>query len=92
MRLTARAVGRQIHSCYRMYNQLVQKLLTWSGHVLSWVDEPGLNVLVVRYEDMHRDPEAAFGAMVRFAGLEFDLVATVTTGTSALGSWRTAKR
>ncbi len=56
----------------RMGNQLVQKLLTWSGHVRSWVDEPGLNRLVVRYEDLHRDPEAAFGAMVRFAGLEFD--------------------
>jgi aryl sulfotransferase len=56
----------------RMHNQLVQKLLTWSGHVRSWVDEPGLNLLVLRYEDLHRDPEAAFGAMVRFAGLEFD--------------------
>lgn len=56
----------------RMHNQLVQKLLTWSGHVRSWVDEPGLNLLVLRYEDLHRDPEAAFGAMVRFAGLDFD--------------------
>ncbi len=61
-----------VNSPNRMHNQLVQKLLTWSGHVLSWVDEPGLNVLVVRYEDMHRDPESAFGAMVRFAGLDFD--------------------
>ena len=33
----------------RLYNQLVQNLLTWSGHVLNWVDEPGLDVLVLRY-------------------------------------------
>jgi hypothetical protein len=40
--------------------------------VLCWVDEPGLNLLAVRYEDLHRHPEAAFGAMVRFTGLDID--------------------
>jgi hypothetical protein len=55
-----------------LQNQLIQKLLTWSGHVLSWVDEPGLNVLVIRYEDMHARTEQVFSEVARFAGLELD--------------------
>jgi hypothetical protein len=55
-----------------LQNQLVQKLLTWSGHVLSWVDEPGLNALVIRYEDMHARTEEIFTEVARFAGLEVD--------------------
>lgn len=53
-------------------NQLVQKLLTWSGHVLTWVDEPGLKILVVRYEDMHSRTEEVFTEVVRFVGLDVD--------------------
>ena len=53
-------------------NQLRQKLLTWSGHVTSWADAPGIRVLVLRYEDMKLKPEEAFGAAVRFVGLPDD--------------------
>lgn len=53
-------------------DQLPQKLLSWSGHVCSWVDEPGLNVHIVRYEDMVQQPVAAFTGIVRFAGLVVD--------------------
>ena len=53
----------------RLHEQLRQRLLTWSGHVTSWVDEPGLRVQVVRYEDLQADPVATFGAVVRFCGL-----------------------
>jgi hypothetical protein len=56
----------------RLHNQLRQRLLTWSGHVLSWVDEAGLRVHVVRYEDMHREPVETFAAAIRFAGLPED--------------------
>ncbi len=56
----------------RLHNQLRQRLLTWSGHVLSWVDERGLVVHVVRYEDMKADPEATFTEAIRFAGLDDD--------------------
>lgn len=49
--------------------QLRQRLLTWSGHVSSWVDAPDLRVHVVRYEDMKSAPEATFRAAARFAGL-----------------------
>ena len=51
---------------------LPQPLGTWSGHVSSWLDQRQLAVHVMRYEDMIAAPEAAFGAFVRFAGLDFD--------------------
>lgn len=54
------------------HNQLRQRLLTWSQHVTSWVDAPHLRVLVIRYEDMKLQPEATFGAAVRFIGLPDD--------------------
>ena len=47
-------------------------LLTWSGHVSSWLDQGELPVHVTRYEDMLANPRAAFGAIVRFAGLDWD--------------------
>lgn len=53
-------------------NQLRQKLLSWSGHFLSWADTPALRVHVMRYEDMKAKPEETFGAAVRFAGLPED--------------------
>ena len=54
--------------------QLPQQLLSWSGHVCSWVDEPGLNVHVVRYEDMARQPVEAFTGIVPLPGLSWILV------------------
>jgi hypothetical protein len=57
---------------HRLHNQLVQRLLTWSGHVASWVDEPGLRLLVVRYEDLQADTVAAFTGVLRFCGLDED--------------------
>ncbi len=54
----------------RLANQLRQRLLTWSGHVKSWVDESGLRVWVMRYEDMSAQPEITFTKAVNFIGLE----------------------
>ena len=56
----------------KLHNQLRQRLLTWSGHVTSWVDEPGLRVHVVRYEDLKKDPEAVFAGVISFCGLDVD--------------------
>jgi aryl sulfotransferase len=53
----------------RLHNQLRQRLLTWSGHVKSWVDESGLPVLVLRYEDMSALPRETFSKAVTFIGL-----------------------
>lgn len=51
--------------------QLRQFMGSWSGHVRSWVDESRLPVQVLRYEDMQRDPQAAFAQVVRFCGLPY---------------------
>lgn len=50
-------------------DQVRQKLLSWSQHVLSWVDAPGLNQLVIRYEDMLAEPMATFTQAARFLQL-----------------------
>lgn len=56
----------------REMNQLRQKLLTWSGHVRSWVDAPEMRVHVVRYEDMKLKSEETFASALRFLGLPDD--------------------
>jgi len=55
----------------RLANQLRQQLLTWSGHVKSWVDESGLPVWVMRYEDMKDQPELTFSKAMDFIGLQY---------------------
>ena len=56
----------------RLVSQLPQALLSWSDHVRSWVDQSGMRVTVVRFEDMLANPESAFGAVVRALDLKFD--------------------
>lgn len=53
----------------RMHNQLRQQLLTWSEHVESWVDAPGLDIHVVRYEDLKAQPLETFTQAINFLGL-----------------------
>jgi len=55
----------------RLHNQLRQRMLSWSGHVLSWIDSP-LPVHVLRYEDMHAHALDTFSGAVRFAELDYD--------------------
>lgn len=50
-------------------NQFRQKLLTWSGHVKSWLDIPSFPVCVLRYEDMKNMPLETFSKAVSFTGL-----------------------
>ena len=52
--------------------QLRQTLGSWSDHVRSWVDDSGLPIHVVRYEDLWRDSEMTFAGVVRFLGLPFE--------------------
>ena len=52
--------------------RLPEPLTTWSGHVASWLDQRELPLHAARYEDLLADPRTAFGAIVRFAGLDFD--------------------
>jgi aryl sulfotransferase len=53
-------------------DQVRQKLLTWSGHVLSWVDAPNLNCMVIRYEDMLSEPINTFTKASEFLKLPTD--------------------
>ncbi len=48
--------------------QLRQKLLGWSGHAASWLDQSDLPAILLRYEDMRAAPEARFAAALAFAG------------------------
>jgi len=50
-------------------DQLRQYLGSWSAHVHSWLDESGLPVHLIRYEDLRRDTAGVFGQAVRFCGL-----------------------
>ncbi len=52
--------------------QLRQRLLTWSNHVKSWVEEPDFPLLLIRYEDMIEKPVETFTRVVRFIGEEED--------------------
>ncbi len=54
----------------RLNNQLRQKLLSWSSHVKSWVDDSNLPLLVIRYEDMYSDTFVTFKKAVAFIGLK----------------------
>jgi aryl sulfotransferase len=56
----------------RLRPQLKQQLLTWSGHVASWVDQTDIPVHLVRYEDMLRQPAQTFGAAIRFLDIPYD--------------------
>jgi hypothetical protein len=56
----------------RLNNQLQQKLLTWSGHVESWVDDSSVPLMVMRYEDMKEKTIEIFSKSVSFIGLNFN--------------------
>jgi hypothetical protein len=47
------------------------RLLSWEGHVRSWLDDASVPVLMVRYEDMLARPLESFSKIVEFSGLEY---------------------
>ncbi len=51
--------------------QFRQKLLDWSGHAASWLDQRELPVHLVRYEDLWAAPVATFRAALDFLGAGF---------------------
>jgi len=54
----------------RLPGQLPQRLLSWSGHVRSWVDQSHFRIHVLRFEDLLRDPCHEFRNVLRFCGLD----------------------
>lgn len=52
--------------------QLRQRLSTWSGHVLSWVDQSDFPVHLIRYEDLSLCACDTFAAALEFLGMACD--------------------
>lgn len=52
--------------------QLRQRYLSWSSHVVSWLDQKSIPVHTMRYEDMLEKPLETFGSAVQFLALPFD--------------------
>jgi hypothetical protein len=71
------ALGKSLDS---QHEQLRQRLLDWSGHCASWLDQLDVAVHLVRYEDLTADPVRVFSAAMAFAGrdaAEADIVRAV---------------
>ena len=54
----------------RLHNQLRQQLSTWSGHVKSWTDQKNMPVIILKYENMLKNPLDTFKKAVSFVNLE----------------------
>ena len=52
-------------------SQLEQKLLTWSEHVESWLNQQDIPILLIRYEDMKTDTLNTFKKAVQFLGWNY---------------------
>jgi aryl sulfotransferase len=57
----------------RVHKQFRQIMLSWSGYVESWLDQPDIPVHLVRYEAMKRDTAATFAEAMAFAGQPISL-------------------
>ena len=49
---------------YSARGQLYEFLGRWDDHVRSWLEQNELDVMLVRYEDLHADPFSAFTAVL----------------------------
>ena len=52
------------------FNQLRQRMGTWAEHAASWVDAPGIDVHIMRYEDMKAKTVETFFKTIEFIGLK----------------------
>jgi sulfotransferase family protein len=68
IKLMNAADGALADSRKGLATQLRQKLLGWSGHVTSWLDQTDVPVHLLRYEDLKASPVERFGAALHFAG------------------------
>ncbi|EHQ27891.1 sulfotransferase domain-containing protein [Mucilaginibacter paludis] len=55
-----------VNKCWRI--QLQQAILSWSGHLQSWMEVSAFPVLFLRYEDMYADTFKAFKQAITFLG------------------------
>jgi aryl sulfotransferase len=67
--------GRDAAYCakpHRQFPQLRQKLLDWSAHAASWLDQTDIPVHLIRYEELQADTVGAFRRALAFAGCPAD--------------------
>lgn len=51
----------------RQFGQLRQRMLSWSDHVASWLDQSDLPILLLRYEELLADTAGALRNVLSFA-------------------------
>jgi hypothetical protein len=61
------AMGRSVQA---QRPQLRQRLLDWTSHISSWLDQSDIPVHLVRYEDMETDTAAILARAAQFAGFD----------------------
>jgi hypothetical protein len=54
----------------KLHNQLEQRLLSWSGHILSWTEQKVIPLKILRYEDMINNTFFTFSEAIEFIGIE----------------------
>jgi len=54
----------------KLHNQLEQRLLSWSSHVLSWKEQKVIPIKILRYEDMINNTFYTFSEALKFIGIE----------------------
>jgi hypothetical protein len=52
--------------------QLRQRLLSWSGHVKSWLEQAEIEIMPIRYEDLKTKPIETFSRIIKFLELDYD--------------------
>jgi len=65
-------IGRKDNTLPGIDETVYQYLGTWSNHVIGWTKARKFPVLVLRYEDMLKDPHEAFDRAVHHIGLPID--------------------
>jgi hypothetical protein len=56
----------------RANTTLPQTMGSWSENVRSWITQTEIPVHLLRYEDMHRDPEGSLIAVLRFCAIDVE--------------------
>lgn len=69
---TIEAMASEANHVLTIGRNVFQVITSWSAHVASWTEAPGLMCHVVRYEDMSRTPVKTFGEMMKFLRLPPD--------------------
>ena len=63
------AIASPSHRIKTTKQGIFQILAGWSNHYRTWHSANNFNPLLIRYEDMVRNPVKSFGRFVRFLGL-----------------------